>query len=58
VGLVRPNVDTLYSMAAIDLSHSDVVLTIPPVDDSRFYVFPFYDLYVIFSTDKIIADCA
>jgi hypothetical protein len=33
-------------MAAIDLSHSDVALTIPPVDDNRFYVFPFYDLYV------------
>ncbi|KAH8696320.1 hypothetical protein BGW36DRAFT_360166 [Talaromyces proteolyticus] len=43
--IVRPNVDTLYSMAAIDLSHSDVVLTIPPVNDNRFYVFPFYDLW-------------
>lgn len=44
--IVRPNVDTLYSKIAIDLSHADVALTIPEVEDDRFYVFPFYDLSV------------
>ena len=43
--LVRPNVDTLYSRIAIDLSHNDLVLTIPKVDGERFYVFPFYDFW-------------
>ncbi|KAF1989743.1 hypothetical protein K402DRAFT_410857 [Aulographum hederae CBS 113979] len=43
--IVRPNVDTLYSKIAIDLSQMDVVLTIPEVKDGRFYVFPFYDLW-------------
>jgi hypothetical protein len=47
--LVRPNVDTLYSRSAIDLSHSDVVLSVPEVPDNRFYVVPFYDLLVIFT---------
>lgn len=42
--LVRPNVDTLYSRAAIDLSSSDIVLTLPNVTDGRFYIVPFYDL--------------
>lgn len=42
--LVRPNVDTLYSRSAIDLSHSDVVISVPDVPDNRFYVVPFYDL--------------
>lgn len=41
--IVRPNVDTLYSKIAVDLSSNDVVITIPKIDD-RFYVFPFYDL--------------
>jgi hypothetical protein len=44
--IVRPNVDTLYSKVVVDLSHGDVALTIPEVDDGRFYVFPFYDLSV------------
>jgi hypothetical protein len=44
--LVRPNVDTLYSRSAIDLSHSDLVLSVPEVPDNRFYVAPFYDLSV------------
>ncbi|KAG4436389.1 hypothetical protein IFR05_008145 [Cadophora sp. M221] len=43
--LVRPNVDTLYSRAAIDLSQTDVVLSIPKVPEDRFYVVPFNDLY-------------
>jgi hypothetical protein len=41
--VVRPNVDTLYSVAAIDLSNQDVVVTVPAIS-GRYYVFPFYDL--------------
>jgi hypothetical protein len=44
--IVRPNVDTLYSKIAIDLSHADVAITVPPVPNGRYYVFPFYDLSV------------
>ncbi|CAN9368276.1 unnamed protein product [Alternaria sp. RS040] len=43
--LVRSNVDTLYSKAAVDLSHADVVLSLPDVPVNRYYVVPFYDLY-------------
>jgi hypothetical protein len=46
--VVRPNVDTLYSAMAIDLSRVNVVVTIPPVNGDRYYVFPFYDMLVIF----------
>ncbi len=42
--VIRPNVDTLYSRVAVDLSQTDVVITVPPIDDGRFYIFPFYDL--------------
>lgn len=42
--VVRPNVDTLYSTAVIDLSHNDVVVDIPIIKD-RYWVFPFYDAY-------------
>ncbi|BCS30697.1 uncharacterized protein APUU_81000A [Aspergillus puulaauensis] len=42
--VVRPNVDTLYSMAVLDLSAKDLVIEIPPMGD-RYWVFPFYDLY-------------
>ncbi|KAJ5125360.1 DUF1254-domain-containing protein [Penicillium atrosanguineum] len=42
--VVRPNVDTLYSTAVIDLSHHDVVVDIPVVK-GRYWVFPFYDAY-------------
>ena len=45
--VVRPNVDTIYSRVAVDLSHTDLELTVPPVEDGRFYIFPFYDLYGI-----------
>ncbi|MCJ1359503.1 MAG: hypothetical protein MMC33_009505 [Icmadophila ericetorum] len=43
--VVRPNVDTLYSEVAVDLSHTDLELIIPSIPNGRFYVFPFYDLY-------------
>ncbi|KAI9871211.1 MAG: hypothetical protein M1830_003194, partial [Pleopsidium flavum] len=43
--VIRPNVDTLYSRVAVDLSQTDVVITVPPIDDGPFYIFPFYDIY-------------
>ncbi|QMW43200.1 hypothetical protein G4B11_006570 [Aspergillus flavus] len=42
--VVRPNVDTLYSASVIDLSHHDVIVDVPVVDE-RFWVFPFYDVF-------------
>ncbi|RDW63424.1 hypothetical protein BP6252_10969 [Coleophoma cylindrospora] len=38
-----PNVDTLYSSAVYDLSQNDVRITVPPVDEDRYWVFAFYD---------------
>jgi hypothetical protein len=43
--VVKPNVDTLYSQAIFDLSHSDVVLTIPDIPPDQFALFSFYDPY-------------
>ncbi|KAJ7671367.1 hypothetical protein DFH06DRAFT_1366141 [Mycena polygramma] len=43
--IVLPNVDTLYSEALIDLSMSDVVATMPPLEPGRYYIWPFYDVY-------------
>jgi hypothetical protein len=40
---VRPNVDTLYSKAAIDLSHADVVLSLPEIPSDRYHIVSFYD---------------
>ncbi|KAE8396391.1 hypothetical protein BDV23DRAFT_143930 [Aspergillus alliaceus] len=42
--VVRPNVDTLYSQAVLDLSGHDLVIEVPPITD-RYWVFPFYDAY-------------
>lgn len=42
--VVRPNADTLYTPTFIDLSASDLIVTIPEVAD-RFLVWPFYDMY-------------
>lgn len=38
-----PNVDTLYSSAVYDLSQSDVRITVPLIDEDRYWVFAFYD---------------
>jgi len=35
---------SLYSEALVDLSQEDLVVTLPPMPDDRFFVFPFYDL--------------
>ncbi|RCI08219.1 hypothetical protein L249_6302 [Ophiocordyceps polyrhachis-furcata BCC 54312] len=41
----RPSPDLLYSAAAIDLSTSDVILTIPKISHGRYFVVSFYDLW-------------
>jgi hypothetical protein len=41
--VVRPNVDTLYSVLMYDLSQNDLNFTIPDVQD-RLWLFSFYDL--------------
>ncbi|KAI6851388.1 hypothetical protein KC332_g233 [Hortaea werneckii] len=43
--VVRPNVDTIYSTAIYDLSHSDVVINIPFVPADQYALFSFYDPY-------------
>ncbi|KAF7369601.1 DUF1254-like protein [Mycena venus] len=43
--IILPNVDTLYSAALLDLSAGDVVVSMPAVEEGRFFVWPFYDLY-------------
>jgi hypothetical protein len=44
--IVGPNADTLYIWAALDLSHEDLVLTIPNISDGRNWIWPFYDMSV------------
>lgn len=43
--VVKPNVDTVYSVMIWDVSHDDVVLTIPPIPKDQFALFSFYDMY-------------
>ena len=42
--MVRPNNDTLYSTAWIDLSAEPLVLTVPDTE-GRYYVMPFMDAW-------------
>jgi hypothetical protein len=42
--IVRPNVDTLYSIAYFDLSKEPLVLKVPPIAD-RYYSLQFIDAY-------------
>lgn len=41
---IAPNLDVLYSFGILDLSQTDVVLTIPEIDPARFWSFVIYDL--------------
>ena len=43
--VVKPNVDTLYSVAVYDLSESNVALSLPAVPEETFKLFSFYDSY-------------
>jgi len=42
--VVAPNVDTLYSIAVLDLRHGAVKLTVPSIRD-RYYTYQFLDAY-------------
>lgn len=44
-GILKPNMDTVYSRAVLDLSTQDVLLTIPEFDDDRYYLYPVYDAF-------------
>ncbi|MCM2534667.1 DUF1254 domain-containing protein [Neobacillus pocheonensis] len=43
--VVSPNNDTLYSYTFIDLSKGPVVLSIPKIDNGRYFTFQFIDAY-------------
>lgn len=43
--IVTPNNDTPYSWFWLDLRREPFVLTVPPTDPNRYYVFPAHDLY-------------
>ncbi|KAF2152147.1 hypothetical protein K461DRAFT_307474 [Myriangium duriaei CBS 260.36] len=43
--IVHPNADTLYALAAIDLSRTNVVLTLPEMEADRLYLLAFWDAY-------------
>ena len=42
--VVRPNFDTLYSLAWIDVSKEPMILKVPEVKD-RFFMLPMYEMY-------------
>ena len=42
--VVRPNVDTLYSIAFLDLSSEPVIMTVPP-SNGRFFMLEFLDAW-------------
>jgi hypothetical protein len=46
--VVRPNVDTIYGSITYDLSATDLILSLPPMEEDRFYLFAFYDPSVIY----------
>ena len=43
--VVRPNNDTFYSQAIIDLRREPMVLSVPAITDNRYYSFQLIDLY-------------
>lgn len=44
-GFVTPNSDTPYTFLGLDLRAEPIVLTIPAIEKSRYYVFQMMDLY-------------
>ena len=42
--VVRPNFDTLYSLAWVDVNSEPMILSVPEVKD-RFYMLPMYDMW-------------
>ena len=42
-GVIKPNVDTLYSRVVLDLSRQNVVLTVPNITDGRYWNYPVLD---------------
>jgi hypothetical protein len=42
--VVRPNFDTLYSMAFLDLREEPRIVSVPPAGDN-YYLLPFYDMF-------------
>nr|POE48813.1 hypothetical protein CFP56_38910 [Quercus suber] len=44
-GVIKPNEDTLYSRVVLDLSSHDVVLTVPEINDGRYWNYPVLDAY-------------
>lgn len=41
-GVIKPNVDTVYSRVVLDLSSKDLILTIPEIND-LYWDYPVYD---------------
>lgn len=58
-GVIKPNVDTVYSRVVLDLSTNDLVLTIPEIND-RYWVYPVYDPFgnVIYEIGVVNGDKA
>ncbi len=50
--VVTPNADTPYTLGNLDLRAEPMVLTVPPIDPKRYYVFQLMDLYT-FNFDYI-----
>lgn len=44
-GVVKPNVDTLYSSAIYDVSHQDLIVKLPPIPSNQYVLVSFHDLY-------------
>ena len=44
-GVVRPNFDTLYSLAWLDLTNGPIVVSSAAVSDGRYFELPMYDMW-------------